>query len=98
MFSRRNINRNRINNIMKQGLKDKNSFIRGRREEAYDNLISELKSKPTFDRSLLGSEQKKKPVRRKKQSIYQKRMTLKEQQDRELQNELDEIIRELEDI
>ena len=93
-FDRRNLKRKEIEKLMDKGLQRKQYSIRKMREESYQNLIDDLKKKKSFDKSLINQKDKVSPTSRSTVRSFQ---SLQEQRNREFWNELDEIIRELDE-
>ena len=58
MFSLKGIKRNQINKLMKKGLSDKKSFLKQRRQRAYQEKVEGWKQDGSFDFSTLGHQQK----------------------------------------
>ena len=91
MFSHKNVNRNKILNFLKQGQKQKQVITNNRRDENYNNMVQEWKSKKTFDLKTLGNT-KKKTMNESKKGLFNRRDIYLE----EIENELQHIIEELE--
>tara|TARA_A100001015_G_C15015054_1_gene725086 strand:+ start:279 stop:566 length:288 start_codon:yes stop_codon:yes gene_type:complete len=91
MFSHKNVNRKKILNFLKQGQKQKQVITNNRRDENYNNMVQEWKSKKTFDLKTLGNT-KKKTMNESKKGLFNRRDIYLE----EIENELQHIIEELE--
>ena len=91
MFSHKNVNRKKILNFLKQGQKQKQVITNNRRDDNYNNMVQEWKSKKTFDLKTLGNT-KKKTMNESKKGLFNRRDIYLE----EIENELQHIIEELE--
>ena len=91
MNSHKNIKRLEIQKLLKEGFKQKKSLYDRRRNENYQNLVTEWSKKETFDFSKLGNVQKQK-LNESKNSKY----VLRDRYMEDIEYELQQIIEELE--
>ena len=88
-FKKKSVNRNYTMDLIGLMMNSKRKQIRKTREEEYLNKVDEWSSQPTFDKSLIGQNNKSKvPTRRSKEGSFQ---SLQERRINEWEIELEEI-------